>query len=110
VEDSDWEREILKQHPKAKFSTSDFCFHHHDQVGLIKYLKKKAYYAQCLNKYRSKNPDDKLLTFKYRCFDVFVEKGKWKRFIRSPHMAIGVILLLFARGLIFLHRTVFYKK
>lgn len=110
VEDSDWERQILKNHPDAKFSTSDFPFHHHDNVGVIKYLKKKAYYAQCLNKYRLKNPSDKLLTFKYRCFDVFVENGKWKRLVRSPHLALGVIFLLMARGIIFWHRTMFYKK
>jgi glycosyltransferase involved in cell wall biosynthesis len=100
VEDSSWEREIIKQNPSAKFSTSKYPFHHHDKVGLIKYLKKKAYYARCLNQYRRKNPDDKLLTFKYRCFEVFVQHGKWKRLIRSPHLAFGVALLLLARGLI----------
>lgn len=100
VEDSDWERQILKNNPSAKFSTSDYPFYHHDKVGLIKYLKKKAYYAKCLNAYRAKNPDDKLLTLKYRCFQIFVENGKWKRLLKRPDLAFLVALLLLARGLI----------
>jgi len=103
VEDSSWEREILKNNPQANFSVSDFPFYHHDKVGLIKYLKKKAYYAQCLNKYSRKNPGDRLLTFKYRCWEVFTENGKWKRLISRPHLAVGVFLLLFARGMIYIY-------
>lgn len=105
VEDSDWERQIKDK----RFSTSDFPFYHHDKVDLIGYLKKKAYYAQCLNKYRAKNPDDKLLTFRYRCVQVFLEKGKWKRFLSRPHLAFLVMCLIMARGLIYLHRTYLYK-
>ena len=109
VEDSDWEREIIRQHPESKFSTSDFCFNHHDEVGLIKYLKKKAYYARCLNAYKRKNPKDKILNFKYRCFDIFVTDGKWRRIFRSPHMAFGVVLLLLARGIIMKWQSRRYK-
>ncbi len=98
VEDSDWER----QFPEGRREISDYSFNHHDKVGLIKYLKKKAYYAQCLGRYTSKNPSDKLLTFKYRCFQVFTENGKWKRFISNPIMATGVLLLLLARGIVML--------
>lgn len=96
VEDSDWERQF-KPGPRY-ISTAHF--NHHDKVDLWKYLKKKAYYAQCLVQYKRKNPADKLLTLKYRCFDVFVQDGKWKRLIKSPHMTIGVMLLLLARGVI----------
>jgi glycosyltransferase involved in cell wall biosynthesis len=97
VEDSDWERRM----PGKKASTI-FEVHHYDKCGVIKFLKKKAYYAKCLNKYKAKNPADKLLTFKYRCIQVFIENGKWKRLIKKPHYAVGVALLLFARGLIYL--------
>lgn len=100
VEDSDWERRI-----PGKRCMSKYHFNHYDRCGVIKFLKKKAYYAQCLNAYSKKNPGDKLLTLKYRCFTVFVEKGKWKRLIKKPHYALGVMLLLFARGLIFLWAT-----
>lgn len=100
VEDSDWERMLIKKIGNPHFSVSGSYFNHHDKVGLVKYLKKKAYYAQCLPAYRSKNPDDKLLTFKYRCWQVFTENGKWKRLIASPFMALCMFALLFARGLI----------
>lgn len=95
VEDSDWERRFPGRKAICRNS-----FNHHDKVGLIKYLKKKAYYAQCLGKYSFKNPSDRLLTFKYRCWDVFVQNGKWKRFFSNPIMAFGVFLLLFARGIV----------
>lgn len=100
VEDSDWERQILINNPKATFSTSLYPFYHHDKVGLIKYLKKKAYYAKCLSAYKKKNPNDKLLTFKYRCFQIYVEKGKWKRLLKRPDLSVLMFSLLFARGVI----------
>ncbi len=109
VEDSDWERQIKKNIPNAKFSTSEYPFYHHDKVGLIKYLQKKAYYAKCLGMYKRKNPDDKLLTFKYRCWDVFTANGKWKKFFSKPHLAFLVMLLIFARGLIFVTQSIRYK-
>ena len=105
VEDSDFERMIKVK----KFATSDYPFFHHDRVGLIKYLAKKAYYAKCLNQYRRKNPNDRLLTFKYRCWTVFVENGKWKRLLGRPDLAFHVALLLLARGLIMKWQSWRYK-
>ena len=98
VEDSDWERQIKVKN----FVTSDYPFYHHDKVGVIRYLKKKAYYAKSLGAYKRKNPNDKLLTFKYRCWDVFVQNGKWKRLISRPDLAIQMFILVFARGVIYL--------
>ncbi len=103
-EDSDWERKI--HGPRGLIINS---FDHHDKIGLIGYLRKKAYYAKCLNKYKKNNPGDKVLTFKYRCIQVFIEHGKWKKFISEPHMAIGVIALMFIRAVIFLYITWKYK-
>lgn len=93
VEDSDWERRI------AVKAVCDYSFNHHDKVGLIKYLKKKSYYAQCIPRYKAKNPDDQLVTFWYRCVWIFLERGKWKKFLSAPHMAFAVMCLLFARGI-----------
>jgi len=103
VEDSDWERQLKKNRLYDSWNTEvcDFEVYHHDRVGLVKWLKKKAYYARCLSAYQSKNPEDRLLTFRYRCVQIFIENGKWKRLIRRPHYAIGVALLLLARGIIF---------
>ncbi len=98
VEDSEWERRC----PEGPRGICDYSFNHHDKVGLIKYLKKKAYYSQCLGRYASKVPNDRLLTFKYRCWQVFTENGKWKRLLGNPIMALGVALLLFARGIVML--------
>ena len=109
VEDSAWQRDILKVLPKAKFSISDYPFYHHDKVGLIKYLQKKAYYARCLGLYKRKNPDDKLLTLKYRCWDVFTKDGKWKKFFSRPDLAFLVGLLIFARGVIMITQIIRYK-
>ena len=104
VEDSDWERQII-----GKKATCDYEVHHHDKCGVIKFLKKKNYYAKCLSAYK-KNPDDKLLTMKYRCFDVFVQDGKWKRLLQKPHYTVGVALLLLARGIIFYANTISHRR
>jgi len=109
VEDSDWERQIIKAIPNAVFGTTDYPFYHHDKVGLFKYLKKKAYYAQSLNQYKSKNPEDRLLTFKYRCWEIFTQNGKWKRLIQRPDLSFLVACLLFARGVIMIHQSMKYK-
>ncbi len=105
VEDSDWERRC----PEGKRAISDYSFNHHDKVGLLKYLRKKAYYAKCLAQYKFKNPNDKLLTLKYRCWDVFVQDGKWKKFFSRPDMAFQVFLLLFARGVIARFQEIRYR-
>ena len=55
-----------------------------------------------MKKFIEKNPDDKILDFKWRCFGVFIEKGKWKKFFKNPIMAIGVLAIIFIRGLIYL--------
>lgn len=105
VEDSDWERQI-----HGKKIVGIFHFNHHDKCGLIKYLRKKAYYAKSLTAYKSKHPTDELLTFHYRCIRVFLERGKWKRLIAKPHYALGVALLLLARGIIYHANTVSSKS
>jgi glycosyltransferase involved in cell wall biosynthesis len=101
VEDSSWERQIL-----GEKSICDFHLNHHDKCGVIKFLKKKAYYAKSLNNYKEKNPNDRLLTLKYRCWDVFTENGKWKELFKRPHYAFGVALLLLARGIIYHANTI----
>ena len=101
VEDSDWERMLVKTlGANHFFAISKSYFNHHDKVTLLKYLKKKNYYAQCLWQYKKKNPNDKLLTFRYRCWDVFIQNGKWKRFLSRPDLAFLVFCLLFVRGII----------
>lgn len=78
------------------------CIYHHDRIGVFDYFKKKAYYAKSMRQYRELNPDDKVLDWKYRCFGVFIEDGKWKKLLRHPIWAVGIFLLIFARGIIYL--------
>ncbi len=105
VEDSSWER----QFPPGPKGITVNHFDHHDRVSLLKYLRKKAYYAKCLSQYKQKNPNDKLLTFKYRCWDVFTANGKWKKFFARPDLALQVFILLFARGIIAMVQEARYK-
>ena len=96
-EDSDWDRKIVN----TSVLWHD-CFYHYDDIGFIGYLKKKAYYAESMNKFNKANPGDKVVNFKYRCWTVFTEKGKWKRLF---HPFVFVLALtIFIRGIIYLRR------
>jgi glycosyltransferase involved in cell wall biosynthesis len=97
TEDSDWDRRIMGYRV-----ISECYYEHRDNTGIIKYFKKKAYYAKSLKRFKERNPNDKILDFKWRCFGVFIEDGKWKTFLSRPHMALGVLLIIFLRGLIYL--------
>ena len=98
-EDADFDRRI-----KGKRAISRNVYHHKDGVGLLTYFKKKAYYSKSMKLYEQLHPGDRVLNPIYRCFWVFLENGKWKRFFRNPVMAIGVILIVFIRGIIYLRR------
>jgi glycosyltransferase involved in cell wall biosynthesis len=78
--------------------------YHNDNVSLFKYLSKKAYYCRSMEQYRKRWPADKVLDWKYRCFGIFTEKGKWKWLIRKPHYTALLAGLIFARGILYLLR------
>lgn len=86
---------------KGLKTVSESPLYHDDKIGLIQYLRKKAYYAKSMRKYAELNPTDKCLDIKYRCWTVFTEKGKYKKLLRHPIGAIGIFLLLIARGIIY---------
>jgi glycosyltransferase involved in cell wall biosynthesis len=96
-EDADFCRRV-----KGLRTISENCLYHRDEVTLITYLKKKAYYSKSMKLYALKNPDDLCLNFWWRCCFVFLEKGKWRRFISRPDLAIAVLTLIFARGVVYL--------
>lgn len=95
-EDADWGNKIIGLRGISKRP-----LFHHDDISLKEYFKKKSYYNKSMKKYKELWPDDKCLNIKYRCFDVFVEKGKWKKIFQHPILFVGVILLLAARGIIY---------
>ena len=96
-EDADWNNRI-----EGGKSTTTACLYHSENMGIIKYLQKKAYYAKSMRKYAQKWKNDKVLNPLWRCFLVFVEKGKWKKFINKPVYAVAVMALILARGVVYL--------
>ncbi len=77
-------------------------FYHRDNVTLIRYMQKKAYYSRSMKRYAAKWPNAKVLDLKWRCFGVFLEYGKYKELLKHPIKTIEVYLLIFVRGLIYL--------
>ena len=95
-EDSDWDRRIRGQKTIAIFP-----LYHYERANLIQYFKKKAYYSKSMTRFKIKHPNDKILNFKWRCWTVFVERDKWKKFFGNPFMAVAVMFLLLVRGIIY---------
>lgn len=89
------------QRLKGRRAVSTRPLYHHDDIGFIDYCKKKAYYTKSMTRYKEKWPNDPCINFKYRCWTVFTEKGKWKELVKHPFLTIGVALLLGVRGIIY---------
>ena len=98
-EDSDWSNRI-----KGERAISKNVLYHHDNIGFFEYLKKKAYYAKSMSKFKKRNPSDPVLTFKYRCWTVFTEKGKWVKLLKHPLLSLCMFFIIFLRGIIYVTR------
>jgi glycosyltransferase involved in cell wall biosynthesis len=98
-EDADWGNRI-----RGCRAISTSPLYHHDDVSFIEYMRKKIYYTKSMRKYAELWPDDKCLNLKYRCWDVFVEDGKWRKLIAHPILTLGIIFLLIVRGIIYAKR------
>lgn len=96
-EDSDWDRRI-----RGKKGITKNHVYHNDGVKFLDFFKKKAYYAKSMDIFNAKWPGDKVTNPKWRCWDVYMENGKWRRCLSSPHMFIAVLFLIFIRGVIYL--------
>ena len=97
TEDSDWDRQVEGLRVVARYSS-----YHWDNTGVIYYFKKKAYYAKSMARFAECNPGDKVLNWRWRCWGVFTEKGKWRRFFSRPDLALAVMLIILIRGVIYL--------
>lgn len=95
-EDSDWDRRI-----GGDRTISNRCIYHLDEIGVLSYMKKKAYYSKSMAKFRTKHPKDKVLNIWYRCFGIFFENQKWRMVIKKPHYYICLLGVLFVRGVIY---------
>lgn len=84
-------------------------YHNESEDTLIPYLKKKRYYATGFGGYKNKwvhKPEiiQKQLGFKYRLVTVFLEKGKWRKCMRKPHMYLLTVILKVLVGLVSLDK------
>jgi len=98
-EDSDWDRRVS---PLRR--TVNSCYYHYDNIGIWEYFKKKSYYAKSMPRFAQKWHNDKILNWRWRCFGVFFENGKYREFLRNPLMAVCVFSMIFVRGVIYLNR------
>lgn len=81
--------------------TTTRCLYHYDDIPFLEYCRKKAYYTKSMQAYARKWPADLCLDLKYRCWTVFVEKGKWRKLLRHPGLSLGILFLLIVRGVIY---------
>ena len=82
-------------------------YHNEAKFNLKKYFEKKRYYAESFAVYIKKwgkgdRDIKKQFGFWYRYFGVFLENGKWKRFLQYPALIIGMFLLRFLTGAIYI--------
>lgn len=85
-------------------------YHNEAEFELFKYLRKKSYYAKgfdgYIDKWGKNDPDiRKQFGLAYRYFGVFLENGKWKKLTAHPLLSLGMYLLRFMVGLVFVLRS-----
>ena len=105
---------LLKSKGLLDFNFLGF-FHNESNFNLKDYIKKKFYYTKGFSGYIAKwGKDDpnirKQFGFYYRFLQVFIEKGKWKLVLKSPHYFLGVLFLRLFVGLAYLLRILLEKK
>jgi glycosyltransferase involved in cell wall biosynthesis len=104
-EDWDFDRKIRKISRTGV--TIVPLYHNEGRFSMKRYLKKKGYYTDGIQKYIDKWGSNDFETAKqvgicYRLFGVFVEKGKWKKLMKRPLFAVGMYFLRFMVGLDYL--------
>ena len=106
-EDWDFDRRIRKI---GRTEIINAAFYHNESPFNVKrYLEKKAYYTDGIQRYIKKwgldDPETKRqIGVRYRLVAVFVEKGRWKKLIRHPLFSIAMYWLRFQVALAFLSK------
>jgi len=95
-EDSAWDRQV-----KGIRTISKSYILHYENVGILGYFRKKGYYAKSIRRFAKLYPNDKVIDWKWRCFKVFFEKGKWKKVIKRPDLMLVVWLIILIRAIIY---------
>jgi len=107
-EDWDFDRRIRKIGRTGVISA--VLYHNEGRFNISRYLKKKKYYADGLEKYiikwGSSDPETmKQMGARYRLMGVFVEKGKWKKLLGHPIYSVAMYCLRFRVAMGHLQRT-----
>ena len=111
----DWDfTKTLKKYHFGLGITKKPLFHHEERNTFKIYIQKKSKYTNnfrnYINKWGGDDPDvKKQFGFRYRFFEVFLEKGKWRRLVRSPVLTLGIYLLRFCIGCIFIKNKICKK-
>lgn len=86
--------------------TKGHLVHNEARQDLKTFLRKKAYYSTSVAAYRAKWKEDAVIRRQfglgYRFFGVFVERGKWKKLLRHPILALVMYCERFAVGVTYL--------
>jgi glycosyltransferase involved in cell wall biosynthesis len=95
-EDWDFDRKIRKRGHTGIVSMP--LYHNEGQFNVKRYLKKKGYYTNGVQKYVKKwgsNDSEvaKQIGIRYRIVGIFVEKGKWKNLIKHPLLTAAMYFL-----------------
>lgn len=98
AEDWDWDRKFKGRKGITHYSLG----HNEGKFSFKKYFQKKKYYSQWLDIYKNRYPNCPELNPFYRFFWVFMEKGKWKRSLRSPLYFTATIVLKMLIGIAYL--------
>ena len=103
----DWELDIRVLATGAKCAVlKNHLIHTEKQLTLKRMLEKKAYYTKSMAAYQTKwkgHPAlKKQFGLYYRFLGVFIEKGKWKKLLRHPVLALVMYFERFAVGLTYL--------
>jgi glycosyltransferase involved in cell wall biosynthesis len=95
-EDWDFDRKI-RNVGHTEIADVGLC-HNEGRFNMKRYLEKKGYYTDGIQKYINKwgkeDPETAKQTgFRYRLFGVFVENGKWKNLIKHPLLTVAMYFL-----------------
>ncbi len=107
-EDWDFDRKIRKIGQTG--IVSSYLYHNEGRFNMARYLKKKGYYTDGIQKYVRKwghtDPETmKQAGVRYRLIGVFVENGKWKKLIRHPVLMIAMYCLRLRVAMSYLQNT-----
>ena len=114
--DKEWGQRGFVIQKGASGKYTDFVIYHNEsEFSLFKYLHKKSFYAASFDVYIEKWGSNNYhvnqqFSFLYRYFFVFLEHGKWKKFITGAYFIPGLYFLRICVGVVFCFRNIFYAK